>query len=137
MGPDLKIGFLGAGKMALALAKGIVNAGLVRPDSILASDPVEGARAAFGKESGAKTTATNAEVLKFATVLVIAVKPDQVNGLLGDIKGQFTAKHLLISIAAGVPISRFEAALGSQARVVRVVPHTPALGGASASASAF
>src|SRR5690242_10521077 len=137
MGPDLKIGFLGAGKMALALAKGIVNAGLVRAESILASDPVEGARAAFGKESGAKTSTSNADVVKFATALIVAVKPDQVNGLLADIKGQFSAKHLLISIAAGVPISRFEAALGSQARVVRVMPNTPALVGASASAFAL
>lgn len=136
MGSDLKIGFLGAGKMALALAKGIVNAGLVRADGILASDPIEQARAAFSKESGAKTTANNGEVVKFATVLILAVKPDQVNGLLAEIKGQFSAKHLLISIAAGVPISRFEAALGNQARVVRVMPNTPALVGASASAFA-
>src|SRR5882724_6610286 len=137
MGSDLKIGFLGAGKMALALAKGIVNAGLVRADGILASDPVEGARAAFAKESGGRTTAANGEVVKFATVLIVAVKPDQVNGLLAEIKGQFSPKHLLISIAAGVPISRFEDALGSQARVVRVMPNTPALIGASASAFAL
>ena len=137
MGPDLKIGFLGAGKMALALAKGIVNAGLVRVDSILASDPVETARVAFERQEGGRTTATNAEVVKFATVLIVAVKPDQVNGLLAEIKGHFSAKHLLISIAAGVPISRFEAALGSQARVVRVMPNTPALVGASATAFAL
>src|SRR5438477_4980014 len=137
MGPDLKIGFLGAGKMALALAKGIVNAGLVRADGVLASDPVDAARAAFGKESGGRTTNNNTEVVNVTTVLVVAVQPDQVNGMLAEIKGQFSAKHLVISIAAGVPISRFEAALGSQARVVRVMPNTPALVGASASAFAL
>src|SRR5882762_287321 len=109
MGPELKIGFLGAGKMALALAKGVVKAGLVRADSLIASDPVEAARTTF------------------TTVLLVAVKPDQVNDLLLEIKNQFTSKHLLISIAAGIPITRFETALGPESRVVRVMPNAPAL----------
>src|SRR5258706_4411940 len=137
MGPELKIGFLGAGKMASALAKGMMKTGLVRPENVLASDPVEAARSSFTREAGARSTASNAEVVTFASVLVLAVKPDQVNDLLSEITGQFTTKHVLISIAAGVPIARFESALGTQARIVRVMPNTPALLGASATGYAL
>jgi pyrroline-5-carboxylate reductase len=144
MATELRIGFLGAGKMATALGKGFVNAGLARAEHLLASDPVEGARQSFAKEVGAKATASNAEVLQFARVLVLAVKPDQVKDVLGGIQKQFTEEHLLISIAAGVPIARLEERLGAggtapsrAARVIRVMPNTPALVGASASAYAL
>jgi pyrroline-5-carboxylate reductase len=137
MSSSLKIGFLGAGKMATALARGFTHAGLVAPDGIIASDPYEPARVAFGKEAAAKTTGSNPDVLKFADVLLLAVKPDQVNDVLAEARPHFTARHLLISIAAGVPIARIENALCAGARVVRVMPNTPALVGASASAFAL
>lgn len=136
MAATLTLGFLGAGKMAAALAKGFLRANLVRADQLLASDPAEGARTAFGAETGAQTTARNAEVVRFARVLVLAVKPDQTAAVLGEIREQFTPQHLLISIAAGVPIARLAARLGEGARLIRVMPNTPALVGASASAFA-
>jgi pyrroline-5-carboxylate reductase len=135
MSSSLRLGFLGAGKMATALAKGFIQAGIVKADSLLASDPYENARVAIAKEAGIGTTARNAEVPAFASVLLLAVKPDQVNDALAEIKPHFTANHLLISIAAGVPTARLEAGLPDGARVVRVMPNTPAL--VSASASAF
>lgn len=132
----MKLGFLGAGKMATALAKGFIHAGLAGADCILASDPYEDARNAMRRDAGIRTTASNSEVLKFATVLVLAVKPDQVNDVLAEVRPHFTEKHLLISIAAGVTLARMEAALPPGARVIRVMPNTPALVGASASAFA-
>lgn len=137
MPSTLKIGFLGAGKMATALAKGFVNAKLVKPDQIIASDVIEPARSAFARDVGAKSTAYNPDVLKFANVLVLAVKPDQVGNVLKDMRGDFTEKHLLISIAAGVPLARLEGGLNGGARVIRVMPNTPALVGASATAFAL
>jgi pyrroline-5-carboxylate reductase len=137
MSAKLTIGFLGAGKMATALAKGVIRAGLVSAKQVMASDPSAAARAAFGRETGAKTTPANGAVVKFAEVLVLAVKPDQVAGVLADIRAHFTGKHLLISIAAGVPLARLEAGLGSGARLIRVMPNTPALVGASAAAFAL
>jgi pyrroline-5-carboxylate reductase len=136
MASKLTIGFLGAGKMATALAKGFVNSGLVTAKQIIASDVIQAAAAAFAKEVGAKTTAFNPDVVKFADVLILAVKPDQVSGVLSEIQQHFTEKHLLISIAAGVTLAKLEAGLGTGARVVRVMPNTPALVGASASAFA-
>ena len=136
MAAKLTIGFLGAGKMATALAKGFVQAGLVTGKQIIASDLYEGARAAFAQEVGAKVTASNADVVKFAQILILAVKPDQVAGVLAEIRASFTPDHLLVSIAAGVPLAKLEAGLSANAKIVRVMPNTPALVGASASAYA-
>jgi pyrroline-5-carboxylate reductase len=136
MAAKLTLGFLGAGKMAAALAKGFVRARLVTPAQLLASDLAAPARAVFTAEVGARTTASNPEVLVFARVIVLAVKPGQVAEVLAEIRDQFTPGHLLISIAAGVTLATLERALPPGARVVRVMPNTPALVGASASAFA-
>ena len=137
MATELNIGFLGAGKMATALARGFIRAKLVAAEQVIAGDVSDAARTAFAGETGAKTTASNAEVLNFANVLVLAVKPDQVAGVLAGQRGNFTGEHLLISIAAGVTLAKMEAALPAGARVIRVMPNTPALVGAAASAFAL
>src|SRR4051812_33041711 len=85
MASKLSIGFLGAGKMATALASGFIRAGLVTSKDVIASDISEEACAAFAKETGGKTTAFNPDVAKFANVLILAVKPDQVSGALAEI----------------------------------------------------
>lgn len=136
MGSELKVGFLGAGKMASALARGFIKAGLVSADRVIASDPVENARAHFASEVGGKPSPHNSDVLKFADVVFLAVKPDHVADVLTEARPQFTERHLLVSIAAGVPIARIESLLGTGARIIRVMPNTPALVGASASAFA-
>ena len=137
MASKLTIGFLGAGKMATALAKGFIHAKLVTAKDIIASDLNEAVCAAFTKETGAKTTARNPNVLKSARTLVLAVKPDQVSGVLTELRNGFSEEHLLISIAAGVPIAKLEAGLSAGARVIRVMPNTPALVGAAAIAFAL
>ncbi len=137
MASTLKIGFLGAGKMATALAKGLVVSEIAGPKQIIAADVIEGARAAFAREVGGTVSDSNRHVMKFATVIVLAVKPDQVPGLLEEIKPLFTDKHLLVSIAAGVTLAKLEAGLPPRARVIRVMPNTPALVGSGASGYAL
>ena len=132
-----KIGFLGAGKMAAALAQGFVRAELIAPREIIAADPFDAARKRFTTEVGVKTTASNLEVAQAAKILILATKPDQVAAALGEISGAFTKKHLLISIAAGVTLAKLEAALPAGAHVIRVMPNTPALVGAGASGFAL
>jgi pyrroline-5-carboxylate reductase len=137
MARELRIGFLGTGKMASALAQGILRAGLVTAQQVMGSDPIESARHAFQQTTAGGISNSNLEVVRFASVLVIAVKPDQVEALLREIREELSPEHLLISIAAGVPLARLESALPEGARVIRVMPNTPALVGASASAYAL
>ena len=138
MATPLKIGFLGAGKMATALAKGFIGAKLAGPEDILAADPYESARDHFTEETGAKSIVSNADAVEFANVLVLATKPDQVAAALAEAQAPLKLKkdYLLISIAAGVTISKLESALPHGARVIRAMPNTPALIGESASAFA-
>ncbi len=130
---DLRIGFLGAGKMATALARGWLQAGLVTPTAVSASDPVPQARAAFTKETGLAAVDDNRQVAKLHKVLVLAVKPQNMPALLADIRPAVTAEHLVISIAAGVTLGQLADGLGAGRRLVRVMPNTPCLVAASAS----
>ncbi|MGC8991203.1 MAG: pyrroline-5-carboxylate reductase family protein, partial [Verrucomicrobiia bacterium] len=131
-----KIGFIGAGKMATALAKGFLRAGIVNPEQILASDVASQALDSFAAATGSHTCDDNMEVVRKSPVIIVAVKPDCVQPVLEQIKSVFTPQHLLISIAAGVKLQSMQQALCPGARVVRVMPNTPALAGASASAFA-
>lgn len=137
MASNLTVGFLGAGRMATALASGLVRMGITDKEGILASDVSPQARSAFSEGTGGRTSAFNADVAKACHILVVAVKPDQVETLLKEIAPALTEKHLVISIAAGVTLARMEAALPGGTRVVRVMPNTPALVGASASGFAL
>ena len=123
--------------MATALARGFLNAKLVKASQLIAADPFPTARQHFAAETGAATFATNLEVARGATVLLLATKPDQAAGALAEIAGNFSPKHLLISIAAGLPLAKLEAALPAGARVIRVMPNTPALVGAGAAGFAL
>lgn len=132
----MTIGFIGAGKMATALAKGFINFKICSQSEILASDVAESARRAFEKETGARTTDSNEEVARFGNVLILAVKPQNIEGVLNQVKQGVTEEHLVISIAAGIKTSFIEGLLPEGTRVVRVMPNTPALVGCGASAYA-
>ena len=136
MSSGLKIGFLGAGRMATALARGFLNARLTTREDMVASDPLATSRADFTKETTVATVEKNSEVARDCHVLILAVKPAHAEEVLGQIHGEFTENHVLISIVAGMPLARVEAGLPPDSRVIRVMPNTPALVGASASAYA-
>jgi pyrroline-5-carboxylate reductase len=136
MTSTLTVGFIGCGKMATALAQGFIRANLVAPAQLIGSDVSEASRANFSRVTGAVTTAHNREVLQAAEVVMLSVKPDQVPGVISEIRDAITPAHLLLSIAAGVTLARLEQALPEGTRIVRVMPNTPALVGASATAYA-
>jgi pyrroline-5-carboxylate reductase len=133
---DLRIGFLGAGRMATALARGWLHAGLVTVERILASDPVPEARGQFAQETGASPLEDNRPVVERSDVLILAVKPQNMAALLADVAPVVLPRHLVISIAAGVTLAQLSARLGPDCRLIRVMPNTPCLVGASAAAYA-
>ncbi|VVC44995.1 Hypothetical protein CINCED_3A021301 [Cinara cedri] len=124
----LKIGFLGAGKMAQALAKGFLTAGLVKGENITASCAPQDVQCVDTfKGFGSTVTFDNSVVAKNSNVLLLAVKPSVVKPVLDQIHGNFTAKHLLLSVAMGVTVNQLEKLLPGGSRVIRVMPNTPAL----------
>jgi pyrroline-5-carboxylate reductase len=133
----IRVGFLGAGRMATALAKGFVAAQFTSTGAIVASDPLPAARDAFSRTSGCRSAMSNVEVVRAADILVLAVKPGHVAEVLTEIRGEVQPQHLVISIAAGVSLKTLVASLGSQARLARVMPNAPCLVGAGASAYAL
>lgn len=128
----LAVGFLGAGQMATALAAGWKTAGLLDMSHARASDPYPAARAKFEQATGVKAVSTNEEVVSNCDVLVLAVKPQVMSALLSEIRPHLTRKHLIVSIAAGITLKTLSEGLGASARLVRVMPNTPCLVGASA-----
>jgi pyrroline-5-carboxylate reductase len=129
----VRIGFLGAGRMATALARGWLAAGLAAPEHIIASDPLPQAREAFAGRDGLRTTGDNREVVAASDLLVLAVKPQAMKSLLAEVRPAVGPRHLVVSIAAGVTLRQLADGLGPDRRLVRIMPNTPCLVGASAS----
>lgn len=131
---SLKIGFLGGGKMAQALARGFLAKGLTRGEDMVASAAPQDKQCfeAF-KEMGAAATADNSLVVKQSEVVFLAVKPDMVSTVLQQVKPVVSASNLFISICMGITIADLEKDLPAGTRVVRAMPNTPALVGRGAS----
>ena len=132
-----RIGFLGAGKMATALARGWLTAGLTSPDRLLASDPMPQARQAFTTDTSVRSTEDNRAVVSASELIVLAVKPQTMSKLLAEVRSAVKDSHLIVSIAAGITLRQLQEGLGADRRLIRVMPNTPCLVGASASAFAL
>lgn len=123
-----KIGFVGGGRMAEALIRGILRAGLVDADQIIAVDPSKERRDLLQKEYGVSVSEDGATIWSECTIVILAVKPQIIAEVLKSFRGQIKERHLVISIAAGIPLSLLEARMaGSGCRVIRVMPNTPAI----------
>jgi pyrroline-5-carboxylate reductase len=120
--------------MATALARGWIRAELTHADRMMASDPVLDARQAFATACGVRASSDNKEVVAGSELLILAVKPQAMTALLAEIRPTITAGHLIVSIAAGISLQQLATGLGSERRLIRVMPNTPCLVGASASA---
>lgn len=132
-----RVGFIGAGQMATALGQGLVRSGVVAADQLWASDPVPEARQRFRESTGGNVTAENRRVADASDVVVLAVKPQQMAALLGELRGQLSERHLVVSIAAGVRLATLAEGLGPAARLIRVMPNAPCLVGLGVSAFAL
>jgi pyrroline-5-carboxylate reductase len=129
------IGFIGAGNMAEAMIRGLLRGGEFDPKSIFASAPREERIAELRAKYGIECSADN-NVPAAADIVVLSVKPQILGRVLEKVAAAIKPEALVISIAAGVPVSAIQARLAAGARVVRAMPNTPALVDAAATAIA-
>ncbi len=132
-----KIGFIGGGKMGEALINGILRAGLSSSDKIMVSDVDKKRLQILEKEAGIKTTQDNKKITSDSDIIILAVKPNMMGSVLDELNSEITSKHLIISIAAGIPLSFIESSLNKGCRAIRVMPNTPCLVGETAAGYAL
>jgi len=122
-----RIGFIGSGKMASAIIKGLLNANIVDSSSIIATQLNPETIKEKSKSLGVEVITDNKFLSQNSDVIFLAVKPMQIEAVLEEISEFIISDKLIISPAAGVKINKIEKMLPSNARVVRVMPNTPAL----------
>lgn len=131
-----RVGFVGGGAMATALIRGLLSSHGVVPGQVRASDVNAERLARLASEFSIETTASNQELVEWADVVVIAVKPQIVDRVLPEVGRSLDKSAVVISIAAGVTLATFEARLPPESRVVRAMPNTAAIVLAGATAIA-
>ncbi len=131
---EMTVGFIGAGQMASALAKGFIGAKLVEPAQVIAYDVYPEAAYKLHQETGSQIASSTADVLAKSRFIWLAVKPQQMKTVLDELAPHLTTDHLVVSIASGVSLKALWQGLGHDRRIVRVMPNTPCLMGAGASA---
>ncbi len=128
-----KIAFIGGGNMAEAIIRGLLAAG-IGGERIAVAEPVASRRSLLEDRYRVGTSGDNSAVAAGADVLVLAIKPQVAPAVLAQLKETVGSGTLVVSIMAGVSCAAIEAPLGPGARIVRVMPNTPALVMAGASA---
>ncbi|WP_326819421.1 pyrroline-5-carboxylate reductase [Streptosporangium sp. NBC_01639] len=119
------IAILGTGKMGEALLSGLLRAGF-RPSDVLVTARRAERAEALREQYGVRAV-SNAEAAKSAETIILAVKPQDMGSLLGEIAAHLPADRLVISAAAGITTSFVESRLGADVPVVRVMSNTPVL----------
>ena len=125
-----ELGIIGAGNMAEAIARGVVRSGRLTPAQIIAADVSPERRALFESQLHIKMTLDNRDVVRDTRTVLMAVKPQQMAGVLASLKIAFRPNSLVVSIAAGISTAFIQQHLGAparQPRVVRAMPNTPML----------
>lgn len=122
-----KIGFIGSGKMASAIIKGIIKNNFIAPENIIAT---QGEKEGIKEKElmlGIQVILDNKLLAEKSDVIFIATKPNQVQEVLNEIKPIITPEKLIVSIAAGVTTKKIEKILDKNTRIIRIMPNTPAL----------
>jgi pyrroline-5-carboxylate reductase len=120
-----RIALLGAGKIGGALVAGLISSGWREPSEIVATARREERLAELEEQFGIETTLSNAEAVTGAALIVIAVKPQDIEGLLGEIGGLISTEQTVLSVAAAIPTATIERHLAASVPVVRAMPNTP------------
>ena len=119
--------FIGGGKMAEAIMSGIISSNFADKRDIFVSEPNGERQKYISKTIGVQVTGDNRKFLKDCGVIILAVKPNIVGSVLNDINTLVTKNHLIVSVAAGIPIRFMESHIPNECRVIRIMPNTPCL----------
>lgn len=117
------IGFIGGGNMAEAMIKGMLQSNI---KDIIVSEPRQERRNYLTKTYGVRTIYNNIQTVKESNIIILAVKPQNMEEVLNEIKETVTEEKLVVSIAAGITLSYLSSKLG-KSKIIRVMPNTPAL----------
>ncbi|MDD2957011.1 MAG: pyrroline-5-carboxylate reductase [Lachnospiraceae bacterium] len=123
----MKIGFIGFGNMASAMINGILESGAASCQEVMASAKSEKTRERIAKERGILPGRTNLEVVEFADVLFLAVKPLYYAEVIGQIKDAVRPEQIIVTIAPGKTLEWLEEQFGKEVKLVRTMPNTPAM----------
>jgi pyrroline-5-carboxylate reductase len=120
-----KVTVLGAGKMGGILLKALLRKGLLKPQTTRATVQHEERAKILSKQLGVAVGTDNLAAVSGADIVLLAVKPQMVEEVVEQIRPNVSKGQLIISVAASVPTSQIEKALGRNAPVVRAMPNTP------------
>lgn len=121
-----KLGFIGGGKMATAILKGVLASNVFEKENIYISDKNYETLEKLKQEYNVNAFSENSDVIKNVDVVLFAVKPFVLRDVLSEVKQYLTSKHLVLSIAAGISLSTIKEITG-HTNVIRIMPNTPAL----------
>ena len=122
----MKIGFIGCGNMGSAMIGGILKKGVFAKDEIIVSNLTEEGSKRSREKLGVVTTMDNYEVVKNANIVILAVKPQFYEEVIGEVKGYLTPEHMIVGIAPGKTLAWLEEKCEQPLKVVRLMPNTPA-----------
>src|SRR5437773_1621008 len=121
------IAVLGAGKIGESLVLGLIDAGLVARDQVVATARHQDRLDGLASRLRIRTSLDNAVAVRGASVIILAVKPQAMDEVLRDIRGRVTRRQLVVSVAASVDTAFIETRVGARVPVVRAMPNTPCL----------
>ena len=130
----MKIGFIGAGNMGGAILRGYVPYAEKAGDELSVYVPTEEKLNSICKETGAAKCSGIDELVRSNDVIIIGVKPNMFEEVLPQVAGAYNTDKVVVSMAAGVTIEFIEGYLGKDAKIVRIMPNTPAQVGCGVSA---
>lgn len=119
------VGIIGAGNMGEVLIRGLIQSGKVKKKDIITSDTNRERLAHIEKTYGARTTTSNVKLVENASIVIIAVKPQNIDDLLEELSKSSHEEHLFISIVAGIATERLAAKMHHQSGIIRVMPNAP------------
>jgi len=122
-----RVAILGAGTIGESLLRGLLSGGWREPGEIVATVRDSERARELEERHGVRVTLSNEEAVAGAALVVIAVKPQDFDVLLGEVGGLITPEQTVLSVAAAIPTAQIEARLAPGVPVVRAMPNAPAL----------